>query len=158
MKKFKILNSREIKRFKIVLNDTFGYSLKKDYAYLMNDRDRVFLINKDLARIDLNKLVVDRIGLYFAEYKNGSVRLSKEGAQLLVQEARENKAKLNCLLELEEKEAKAYFAGVDLRKDLGEETKTLILTHKNQVLGYAKYKEGKILNYLPKIHRGEAIL
>jgi NOL1/NOP2/fmu family ribosome biogenesis protein len=158
MKKFKILNTREIKRFKIVLVETFGYSLKKDYAYLMNDRDRVFLINKDLVKVDLNKLVVDRIGLYFAEYKNGSVRLSKEGAQLLVQEAKENNVKLDCLLELEEIEAKSYFKGVDLRKDLGEEPKTLILTYKDNVLGYAKYKEGKILNYLPKIHRGEAIL
>ncbi len=158
MKKFKVLNSREIKRFKAVLEDTFGYSLKKDYAYLMNDRERVFLINKDLVRVDLDKLIVDRIGLYFAEYKDNMVRLSKEGAQLFVQEARENKVKLNCLVELDEKETRAYFAGVDLKKDLGEESKTLILIHKTDVLGYAKYKEGKILNYLPKIHRGEVIL
>ena len=158
MKKFKILNSREVKRFKVVLNDTFGYSLRKDYAYLMNDRKRVFLINKDLARLDLDKLVVDRIGLYFAEYKNNLVRLSKEGAQLFIQEAKENKVKLSCFLELEESEVKYYFKGVDLSKDLGEESKTLILTYKHNVLGYAKYKEGKILNYLPKIHRGEVIL
>ena len=158
MKKFKILNTREIKRFKKVLEETFGYSLKKDYAYLMNDRERVFLINKDLARIDLNKLVVDRIGLYFAEYKNSLVRLSKEGALLFVQEAKENKVELNCLFELDKREAKAYFAGVDLRKDLGEESKALILINEGNVLGYAKYKDGKILNFLPKIHRGEVIL
>jgi NOL1/NOP2/fmu family ribosome biogenesis protein len=158
MKKFKVLNTREIKRFKVVLEDTFGYSLKKDYAYLMNDRERVFLINKDLIKVDLDKLVVDRIGLYFAEYKHNLVRLSKEGAQLFVQEAKENGVKLPCLFELDKKETKAYFAGVDLKKDLGEETKTFILIHKNDVLGYAKYKEGKILNYLPKIYRGEVIL
>jgi len=158
MKKFKILNSREIKRFKSRLEETFGYALKKDYAYLMNDRERVFLINKDLIRIDLDKLVVDRIGLYFAEYKNNLVRLSKEGAQLLVQEAVENKVKLSCFLELNESETRFYFKGVDIKKDLGEESKTIILTYKGNVLGYAKYKDGKILNYLPKTHRGEVIL
>ena len=108
--------------------------------------------------MDLNKLVVDRIGLYFAEYKNSLVRLSKEGVQLLVREARENKIKLNCLLELNELEIKSYFKGIDLRKDLGEEAKTFILIYRDNVLGYAKYKEGKILNYLPKIHRGEVII
>ncbi len=158
MKRFKVLNSREVKRFKAVLENTFGYSLKKDYAYLMNDRERVFLINKDLIRLDLDKLIVDRIGLYFAEYKNNLVRLSKEGAQLFVQEAKENKVKLNCLLELDKSEVKSYFKGVDIEKNLGEEPKTLILIYKDDVLGYAKYKEGKLLNYLPKIHRGEVIL
>ena len=72
--------------------------------------------------------------------------------------AKENKIELNCLFELDKRETKAYFAGVDLRKDLGEESKAIILINEGNVLGYAKYKDGKILNFLPKIHRGEVIL
>ena len=50
---------------------------------MLNEKNRLFVVNKDLAKIDLQKLRIDRIGLYFAEYKNNQIRLSKEGAQLL---------------------------------------------------------------------------
>ena len=89
MRKYHFLNSREIKKLKGILIKSFGYALQKDYAYLINEKERVFIVNKDLFRINLNNLIIDRIGLYFAEYKNIQIRLSKEGAQLLVKEARE---------------------------------------------------------------------
>ena len=74
---------------KETLRKEFGYALQEGYVYLQNDKNRVFLVNKDMARINLNNLRIDRFGLYFAEYKNNQARLSKEGAQLLVKEARQ---------------------------------------------------------------------
>ena len=158
MKKINILNTREIKRFKEALLKVFGYVLKGEYAYLMNDQDKIFLINKDLARIELKYLKIDRIGFYFAEFKNGQVRLSKEGTQLLVKEAKENSVVVSNLVELTKEEVTTYFTGKDLEKDLGRESKSIILIHNDSVLGSAKYKEGNILNFLPKIHRGTVIL
>ncbi len=155
MQKLKILNSRDVKKVKQIVQDDFGVFLQRDYAFLLNEKNRLFVVNKDLAKLDLNKLRIDRIGLYFAEYKNKQVRLSKEGAQLLVQE---NKGKVENLVNLEFDEVKTYFQGQDLVKDLGEESKFVILRYQKDVLGAAKYKEGKILNFLPKIHRGEVIL
>ena len=153
-----ILNTREVKKIKENLLKGFGYSLQKDYAYLINEKNRVFIINKDLARIDLKKLRIDRIGLYFAEFKDNHLRLSKEGAQLLFTEAKSNKVQLKNIVKLTEKETKDYFKGLDLAKDLGEENKFVLLEHAGKVFGCAKYKEKNIINFLPKIHRGEVII
>lgn len=158
MQKLKILNTREVKEIKKLLIKQFGYALEENYAYLQNEKDRLFVVNRELAQLDLEKLRIDRLGLYFAEIKPAQVRLSKEGAQLLVHEARKLNAKLANVVSLTKTETKAYFAGVDLKKDLGEENRLVILTYENDVLSCASYKEGKIINFLPKIHRGEVIL
>ena len=52
----------------------------------------------------------------------------------------------------------AEIVGLDLEKNIGPEDKPIIISYKNNILGCAQYKEGKILNFLPKIHRGEVIL
>ncbi|MBI4151397.1 hypothetical protein HY496_00360 [Candidatus Woesearchaeota archaeon] len=158
MSKLRILNSREVKVIKEQLRQQFGYALEEQYAYLQNEKERVFVVNRDLANLDLEKLRIDRVGLYFAELRPSQVRLSKEGAQLLFNEARKNGIKLKNVITLTKIETRAYFAGVDLKKDLGEENRLIILTYEEDVIGCASYKEGKILNYLPKTHRGEVIL
>ncbi len=155
MQKLIILNTREIKKLKKVLLKAFGYALEKDYAYLRTEKDRVYVVNKDISRIELDNLRIDRLGIYFGEWKENHIRLSKEGAQLLVLEGGTN---VQNVVGLDEKEALEYFKGQDIQKNLGEENKQIILTHKNNILGAAPYKEGTILNYLPKMYRGTVIL
>ena len=134
--------------------DTYGYFPKEDYAYLQSDKNKIYLVNKDLAKVDLRKLKVDKMGLYFAEIKDQQIRLSKEGAQLLFNQG---KKEVKNVVEFNEEEIKTYFKGEDLKKDLGTENKFVLLKHK-EVFGCAKYKNGVILNFLPKIHRGEVIV
>ena len=158
MQKLIILNTREIKKIKEVLKNDFGYSPQEDYAYLRNDKNRIFLVNKDIGRLDIDKLKIDKIGLYFAEVKHNRVRLSKEGAQLLAKEAEKNKVILKNVVEFSEKEMSDYFRGLDLEKELGDDNKFILLKYGREIFGCAKYKEKKILNFLPKIHRGEVII
>jgi len=158
MQKIVILNSREIREIKEILVEQFGYALPEDYAYLQTEKDKIFLITKDLVKLDLDKLIVDKLGLYFAEINHGEVRLSKEGAQLLGDEARKNKVTLLNVVPLSAEEMKKYFAGENLIKDLGPEKKLVLLKFESNIFGCAKYKEGEILNYLPKNHRGEVII
>ena len=153
-----ILNSREIKEIRNIVIKQFGYFLEKNYVFLRNDKNKIFVVNKDLSKINLDNLIIERIGLYFAEFKPNQVRLSKEGAQLLYLEAKKNGQELNNVVDLSKEETKTYFLGVDLIKDLGTESRLIILKYNGQVLGCAKYKENKILNFLPKTHRGEVIL
>ena len=155
MQTLTILNSRDIKKIRQAFEETYGAFFTGDYVYLQGKDGRISLINKDIAKIDLKKLRVDKFGLYVAELKNNSVRLSKEGAQLLAKEARD---KLKNIVELDDREIKAYFHGVDLKKDLGPDAKFVLIEYKGDVVGCSKYKEGVILNYLPKIHRGEVIV
>ncbi len=137
-----------------ILKQQFGCSLVKEYAYLMNGKDKAFVVNKDVDRVDLGKIRVDRLGLYFAEWKNTQVRLSKEGAALLVAE---NKGKVENIVDLSKEEVEKYFKGNDLKKDLGGD-RLVILRFEDNIIGCAKYKQGEILNFLPKIHRGTVIV
>ncbi|HLD40025.1 MAG TPA: hypothetical protein VJB13_02695, partial [Candidatus Nanoarchaeia archaeon] len=127
MQTLTILNSRDIKRIRQVFEETYGAFFTGDYAYLQNKDGRLSLINKDIGKIDLQKLRVDKFGLYVAEIKGNSVRLSKEGAQLLAKEARD---KLKNIVELDDREIKVYFHGIDLRKDLGAEAKFILIEYR----------------------------
>ena len=155
MKRINFLNSREVKKIREQLIKQFNYFPEGEYAYIQNDKGRLSIVNKDVARIELNNLRIDKMGLYFAENKPNNLRLSKEGAQLLV---RLGGKKVTNIIEIDKNEVKSYFKGNDLDKDLGEDNKLVILRHDDNILGCAKYKEGKILNFLSKIHRGTVIV
>lgn len=140
------------------ISGQFGYFPEENYAYLQTEKGKLFLITRDIAKIELQNLKIDRVGLYFAEVKENEIRLSKEGAQLLAEEARKNKKQLQNVVALTKDEVTFYFTGRDLEKDLGEQNRFVLLEYDNDIFGCAKYKEGKILNFLPKIHRGEVII
>ena len=158
MQKLTILNSREVKKVRECMETMFNYALQGDYVYLLNEKDRLFLTNRDFAQIDTKKLIIDRVGLYFAEYKNNELRLSKEGAQLLFHNAKQHGKTLSNTLDFSREQLKQYFLGADIELDLGPKARYLLLKFNEDVFGCAKYKEGKILNFHPKQHRGEVII
>ena len=151
MQKLKILNTREIKQIKNKLKEQFGYDYQEDFAFLLNRKDKLFVVNKDISRLDIEKLKVDKYGMYFGEFKN-ELRLSMEAAWLIG-----NKAKKN-IIEIDENELKKYFLGEDLDRDLGKNNRFVLLKYKKDVVSCAKYKDKKILNFLPKIHRSKEVL
>jgi len=150
MQQLTILNTREVKKIKEALEEQFGAGVSDDAAWLLNEKQKLFIVRKDISRIDLKRMRIDKYGLYFGELMKDGLRVSMEGAFLI-------KGKKN-IVELSDEEVKEYFEGVSLEKDLGKEGKYVLLKFAEKIIGCAKYKEGKILNYLPKIHRGEVIL
>ncbi len=148
----RVLNSREVKKLREDIVSQFGTFLTEDYAFFKNDKERIFVINKNIDKIDYHK--ANRIGLYFAENMNNYVRLSKEGAQLLVREA----GNVQNTVELTDEEVRAYFKGEDITKEVSGDNRQIILCFGNEVLGSARYKEGVILNHLPKISRTNSII
>ncbi len=156
--KLKILNSREIKRIREKIVEQFGFFLTGDYAFLQNEKNRVFVVNKDIEKIDKEKLRIDRAGLYFAEIMKNEVRLSKSGVQLLANEAAKNGKKLKEIVELDKNELKSYFKGEDLSKDLGEDSRFILLKYDKEIFSCAKYKEKTIINFLPKVHRSNSVI
>ncbi len=158
MKKLSILNTREIKKIKGIIFSQFSYQLEGDYAFLMNERNRIFIVNKDISRLNIDNLILDRFGLYFGELSGNQLRLSKEGAQFLARKASEDKKELSNVIELTIDEVETYFKGNDLNKELSGENRFVLLSYNKDIFGCAKYKENVILNFLPKIHRGTVIL
>ena len=147
MPELKILNSKEIKRILELIENQWGSKIKLDYGFLQNSKNRVFLITKDISKIDASKLRINSAGMYFCEIGKQGIRLSIEGSQIVGPKATKN------IVELNDEETKKWFKGEDLEKECKECSGFAILKHKNYFLGCGKYINGKILNYVGKTRR-----
>ena len=145
MKKLKILNTREVKRILALLKAQWGFAHKLDYVFLMNEKSRIFITNRDFARLQTEKLRINSVGLYFGELTHNELRLTIEGSQLIGPGAEKN------VVELTEEEEYEWLRGSDLKKKAPKGF--VILKHKTHYLGCGKAKNGNILNFVPKTRR-----
>jgi len=146
MQNLRVLERKEKKRFLELLKKQFGFENKLDYVFLINNKNKIYIINKEIANIDLNKIRVNSIGLYIAEFRNNEVRLSIEGSQLIGPKAKKN------IIELNEKKAKEWIKGNDIEKQAKAQG-FVILKHNKDYLGSGKVKNNTILNFVPKTRR-----
>jgi len=147
MPELKILNSKEIKEIYNLIERQWGAKIKLDYGFLKSNKNRVFVISKDISKIDFSKLRLNSVGMYFCEIDNKGIRLSIEGSQIVGPKATKN------IVELNEEETKKWFKGEDLEKECKNCSGFLIIKHKNDFLGTGKYSNGRILNYVSKSRR-----
>ena len=142
----KILNKKQIKEILALIKKQWDADLTLDYAFLKDKNDKIFIINKAFAQIDISKLRINSMGLYFAQKMIDGIRLSIEGSQLIGPKAKKN------VLELTETQTKQWLKGEDI--EIKTELKNyVILKHNKDFLGTGKIKENKILNYIPKSRR-----
>lgn len=141
-----VMNSREVKELMKLLNNEFGVSEKFSFAFLRNNKDKVYVINKDIDDIDYSKLRIDSAGLYFGTFQLDGFRLSIEGSQLVAKFATKN------VLELTREQKHEWLKGnnVELPK---EESRLVIVKWKDDVLGCGKVKNETLLNTVPKARR-----
>lgn len=146
MQQLKILNSKEMKEILNLIEKQWGAKLKLDYAFLKNQKNRIFIINKDISKIDLSKLRINSIGMYFCELNKAGIRLSIEGSNIIGKKATKN------IIEINEQQTKQWLRGEDLEIK-GNYSAFVILKHNNDFLGTGKYKDNKVLNYVGKERR-----
>ena len=146
MPELKILNNKEIKEILKLIENQWGAKLKLDYGFLKNNKNRIFIISKDISKIDLSKLRLNSVGMYFCEIDKHGIRLSIEGSQIVGLTAVRN------VVELDEQDTKKWFKGEDLEIK-GDYSGFLIIKHNNDFLGTGKYANGKVLNYVGKGRR-----
>lgn len=147
MPELKILNNREIKEILEMIENQWGAKVKLDYGLLKNNKNRVFVISKDIAKIDISRLRLNSVGMYFCEIDKKDIRLSIEGSQIIGLKSTKN------VVELNEEETKRWFRGEDLEKECNDCSGFVILKHNKDFLGNGKYVNGKILNYMGKNRR-----
>ena len=150
MQNLKILNSKEIKHIIALLEEHFGFNKKLDYAFLMNNKNRIFLIDKDFAMINSEKIRINTIGLYFGEINGQDIRLSIEGSQLIGKDCTKN------IIDLDETFAREWLHGIDISYDY-KDRGFVILRSGNDFIGCGKAVDKKILNYIPKNRRVKSI-
>ena len=146
MNSFNFLNKKEVKKILALLNEQFDTDITLNYEFLLSERDKVYIVNKDIAKIDLTRLRVNSVGLYFGELQSDGLRLSIEGSQLVGPTAKKN------VLELTEKELKEWMRGEELIKTLNH-SGFVIIKYGDDYFGCGKAVNGKVLNYYPKVRR-----
>lgn len=144
--KLEILNTKQIKEIKNLIKEQWGCDFRTELAFLLSSKSKVYLVNRDIARIESSKLRIEVIGLYFGELKNEELRLSIEGSQMIGPLAKKN------VVELDERESRTWLKGYDLEKEARAEG-FAILKYDNDFLGTGKVKDKKILNFVPKNRR-----
>ena len=111
----------------------------------MNREGKIFLISRDINKIDLSKLRINELGLYVARLDK-ELRLTIEGSQLFGKYVTKN------VYEIGKEKVFSWLNGNDITCDK-EFDGFVIIKNKDDFLGTGKYKEGKILNYIPKERR-----
>jgi len=142
------LQNKEVKKILELINKQWNAQLDwvKDYAFLLSTKDNLYIINREVDNIDFTKLNINAIGLYFAELKNGEIRLSIEGSQLVGPFATKN------VVEISDDEIKLWFKGNDLNKEC-DCSGFVLLTNKDIFVGCGRYSQGIIYNFVPKARR-----
>lgn len=139
--------SRELKHFFKQIEEQYGKvpEIFQKLAFIRG-KERIYLINRDIEKIDLKNLRVNSMGLYIAEVKNEQLRVSIEGSQLIGPTAIKN------VCELTREQLRKWFMGQDVAVE-GQYEGFVILKHENDYIGSGKFKEGLILNFVPKARR-----
>ncbi|MEK6835610.1 MAG: hypothetical protein AABX55_01150 [Nanoarchaeota archaeon] len=143
MGNLRFLQKKEVERFLKKIKDQYGIeNLNLDHNFLQNKEGKIFIISKDIKKVNLSKLRINNLGLYIARLDK-ELRLTIEGSQLIGKYARKN------IYEVNEQEANSWMQG----KELGCEKEFkgfVIIKHNNDYLGSGKYKDNKILNFIPR--------
>ena len=145
--KAEFMPSRELKVFLQLVERQYGKvpPLFSEVAFVQS-KERIFIVTRDLDKINLKNIRINSLGLYIAEVKGEQLRLSIEGSQLIGPHAIKN------VCELTRPQLEQWFKGEDVKLE-GTYEGFVILKHGNDYLGSGKFKEGYILNFVPKARR-----
>lgn len=142
----KVLNSRELKELRKTIEKQYGIKEKLNYVFLLSGKDDVYIINDSVKNFDLDSVRINTIGIYIGENRFDTFRPSIEGSQIFGPLAIKN------VLEVDAKIAKMWMYGLDIPCKEKLEGYVIIKSG-TDYLGSGKYKEGKILNHVPKGRR-----
>lgn len=143
----KIMNRRHIKSLIKSLENQYSLNnLDLDYIFILNSEDKIHIVDKKLAALDLENIRVNSVGLYFCTMQDSKVRLSIEGSQIIGPSAKSN------VLVLSKDEIKNWIGGNDLDKECSSK-EFMIIKYDKDFYGSGKCKNGKVLNYIPKSRR-----
>ena len=140
----KPLSNKEKKLLLKQLQDQFNFSGDLNYNFFINPDKKIFLFNRSLE-VDFSKIRVNSLGMYFASIKE-ELRLSIEGSQIIGPFSKKN------ILDVNDSQLSDWIHGRDI--ETGKEFQGFVLIkNKSDFYGTGKYKQGKILNFIPKERR-----
>ena len=148
----RFLNSKERKEILGRVKDNWEAELEDNLVFLMNNQNRIFVVSRDVEKIDLSQIRVNNVGLYFGEItERDELRLSIEGSSIVGRLAKKN------IVELDDGQSRRWFAGEDIEIE-DERNGFMIVKFKEDFLGCGKLARGKLYNFVPKARRIEAMI
>lgn len=147
--KIKPLNRREISKILKQIGEYYDCDAKfliDKYSFFISEKNKVYIIDNKIKDIPLDNVRINSLGLYFCELNHNDIRFSIEGSQIIGKIAKKN------ILELDDKTARLWLKGQDIPSEKQFDS-FVIIKNNNDFMGCGKYKEGNILNYIPKIRR-----
>jgi len=148
--KLTYLNSKELKKIKKILLERYDIKNALDCVLYCSQNNDLYLINNDMREISTENLRINTIGIYVAELKGTEIRFSIEGSQIFGKFAHKN------IYEIDSKLARMWMYGLDIpcnEIDYGRELVIIKNKENGDFLGSGRYKEGLILNHVPKGRR-----
>ena len=140
----RVLNKKQIRELTNLLDKQFGFNNELDYVFIKDNKD-YYITNRDLGKIELNKLNVKRIGIFFGKLIDNNFILSIEGSQIIGNKSNKN------IIGLDDEEIKSWFKGMNLRKSL--DNGVYLLRYKNDFVGTCKVVNNELINSLDKSRR-----
>ena len=144
------IKKKEAKHILNMLKEQWGFEEPLDYHFLEGKDGNIFIMNDELSGFDISKVRINSLGLYIAQIKNSSVRLSIEGSQIIGPHATKN------IIEISDKLARHWIRGIDIPypEEKGLELNGFqIIRNNDDFLGTGIFKENRILNFVPKARR-----
>lgn len=140
------MNSKQVKEIRQMIEEQWGASISEDYLFLEKN-GKLHITTREIERVDIERLRINSIGVYFGELANGELRLSIEGAQLVGETATKN------ILQLTQEDLIPWMNGEDLKRDFGELKGFVLIKHGEDFIGCGKVKGNQLLNFIPKVRR-----
>jgi len=138
----RVLPGKKAKFFRRIIEDQWGADFKPDFGFLMSNKNRLYAASKGVRMVDLARLKLSSIGLFFGDYKKEQLRLSVEGSQLVGPWAKKN------VVEIPDVFVIPWLRGIDIAfKARG--SGIVIVKNKSDFLGCGKVKDNQILNMVP---------
>lgn len=138
-----VLKTREVKKIIGFIEDRFDVKIDLNYVFFKNNKDRIYIVNREINKIDMRDLKVDTLGFYFCSEEKDGYRLSFDGAMMI--NARKN------VVEVSNENKNLWMRGEDIPVE--HEDGYVIVKNGEDFLGCGKVKEGMLLNFVPKSRR-----
>lgn len=143
-----ILNKKDIKKVIGLLERQFGFSGKLDYVFLMNKQNKVYIVKRYVFDLPLDRLKVDKLGMYIGELYKDEMRLSIEGSQLVGPSAMKN------IIEIDREQVRLWMAGEPIPGEFSGKGYVLLKDRqKGDFLGCGRISQHGIQNFYPKTRR-----
>lgn len=148
--KLVILKRHEEKKLKELIKNRFGFEGELDYSFLKSGKNKIWMVNKSIRKLNLRELEVARIGLLFCRTDFKEIqRISVEGSQLIGSECFQGVLRIN------KKQLEKWMKGKDLNldrePDIGDGL--VLVRNRGDFLGSGSLKGKKVWNHLNRERR-----